>query len=63
MLKKQLIIPGFNLSDGINQIINFGDNECDNQAMFELGENQYVVEMQWLCSVFICKWLYLFITI
>ena len=34
------------LSDGINQIINFGDNECDNQAMFELGENQYVVEMQ-----------------
>ena len=40
------IVSEWALSGAIIKSINFGDNECDNQALFELGENQYVVEMQ-----------------
>ena len=34
------------LSNGLKQIIDFGENECDNEAIFELDGNQYVIEMQ-----------------
>ena len=34
------------LSDGLKQIIDFGAMDCDNEAMFEMDGNQYVIEMQ-----------------
>jgi len=34
------------LSDGLKQIIDFGANDCDNEAIFEMNGSQYVIEMQ-----------------
>ncbi len=34
------------LSNGQKQVVDFGDNDCDNEAVFELNGNQYIIQMQ-----------------
>ena len=34
------------LSDGLKQVIDFGANDCDNEAIFEMNGSQYIIEMQ-----------------